>query len=142
MPHISVDDLILKALKGGPVTVNDVTKCFENPVRMRLEKLRVRGVVIRENRGRNHREFIYKLLRPDLAARALAEKGGGLSRAAKVKREAPRSAKVTQELTHLAEVTQEPPRPAQSELLSALIAGGILKGGSNHSRSRRKEEES
>ena len=38
---------------------------------------------------RAHREFTYKLLRPDLVAKALAETGGGLSRAAKVKPEPP-----------------------------------------------------
>ena len=101
--EVTIDDVILKALEGGPVTVNDITKRFVSRVRMRLEKLRVRGVVIRENRGRAHREFTYKLLRPDLAAKALAEKGGGLSQAAKVR--------------------PEPPPPAQSEMLSALIAG-------------------
>jgi hypothetical protein len=83
--EITIDDVILKALEGGgPVTVNDVTKRFISRVRMRLEKLRVRGVVVRENRGRAHREFTYKLLRPDRAAKALSEKGGGLARAAKV----------------------------------------------------------
>jgi hypothetical protein len=50
-------------------------------VRMRLEKLRVRGVVVREGRGGAHREYTYLLLRPDRAAKALGERGGGLSRA-------------------------------------------------------------
>jgi hypothetical protein len=88
--EITIDGVILKALeRGGPVTVNDITKRFVSRVRMRLEKLRVRGVVVRENRGRAHREFTYKLLRPHLVAKALAETGGGLSRAAKVKPESP-----------------------------------------------------
>jgi hypothetical protein len=86
--EVTVDDVILKALEGGgPVTVNAITKRFVSRVRMRLEKLRVRGVVVRENRGRAHREFTYRLLRPDLAAKALGEKGGGLARGA----EAPRN---------------------------------------------------
>jgi hypothetical protein len=126
--EVTVDYVILKALEGGPVTVNDITKRFVSRVRMRLEKLRVRGIVIRENRGRAHREFTYKLLLPDLAAKALAEKGGGLSQAAKVR--------------------PEPPPLAQSEMLSALIAGtachqrrASLKKGSDHSRSLRKQEE-
>ena len=78
MPHgpMKVDDFILSALEGGPVTVNDITKRFEARVRMRLDKLRVRGVVLREGRGGAHREFTYRLLRPDLAAKALREKGG------------------------------------------------------------------
>jgi hypothetical protein len=81
---MTVDEVILKALEGGhPVTVNDVTKCFTGSVRMRLEKLRVRGVVVREGRGRAHREFTYKLVRPDRAAKAIGETGGGLARAAK-----------------------------------------------------------
>jgi hypothetical protein len=77
---MTVDDTILKALEGGPVTVNDILKHFEKRVRIRLAKLRVRGVVIREGRGGAHREFTYRLARPDLAAKAIGEKGG-LSRA-------------------------------------------------------------
>jgi hypothetical protein len=87
MPHgpRTIDGIILSALEGGPVTVNDIKKRFERRVRIRLERLRVRGIVLREGRGGDHREFTYKLLRPDLAAKALSEKGGGLSRrAAKV----------------------------------------------------------
>ena len=80
---ITVDDFLLKALEGGPATVNDILKQFERRVRIRLDKLRVRGVVTREGRGGAQREFTYRLLRPELAAKALAEKGG-LSRAAKV----------------------------------------------------------
>jgi hypothetical protein len=67
----------LKALEGGdPVTVDDILKHFERRVRVRLNKLRVRGVVVREGRGGAHRKFTYKLLRPDIAAKALREKGG------------------------------------------------------------------
>jgi hypothetical protein len=79
----TLDDILLRVLEGGPATVNDIVKCFERRVRIRLDKLRVRGVVVREGRGRAHREFTYRLLRPDLAAKALSEKGGGLSHAAK-----------------------------------------------------------
>jgi class 3 adenylate cyclase len=80
-------DPILKALESGdPVTVNDVIKPFADRVRMRLEKLRVRGVVVREGRGRSHREFTYKLVRPDRAAKAIGETGGCLSRAPKQKK--------------------------------------------------------
>ena len=82
---MTVDDILLKALEGGgPVTVNDILKHFERRVRIRLNKLRVRGVVVREGRGGAHREFTYRLLRPNLAAKALDEKGGGLSHTAKV----------------------------------------------------------
>jgi hypothetical protein len=92
MPHdfrrkhgvdITVDDILLKALEGGPATVNDILKHFEGRVRVRLDKLRVRGVVTREGRGGAHRQFTYRLLRPELAVKALGEKGG-LSRSAKV----------------------------------------------------------
>jgi hypothetical protein len=38
---------------------------------------------------RAHREFTYKLLRPDLVAKALGEKGGGLARGAEVTLEPP-----------------------------------------------------
>jgi hypothetical protein len=83
-PDMTVDEVILKALESGnPVTVNDVLKRFADRVRMRLEKLRVRGVVVREGRGRPHREFTYKLVRPDQAAKAIGETGGALSRGPK-----------------------------------------------------------
>jgi hypothetical protein len=81
---MTVDDILLKVLEGGPATVNDIVKRFERRVRIRLDKLRVRGIVVREGRGGPHREFTYRLRRPDLAAKALGEKGGGLARAAKV----------------------------------------------------------
>ena len=77
------DGILLKALEGGPVTVKDITKHLERPVRIKLDKLRVRGVVIREGRGGAHRQFTCRLLRPDIAAKALGEKGG-LARPAKV----------------------------------------------------------
>jgi hypothetical protein len=80
---MTLDDLLLKALEGGPVTVKDISKRLERRVRIRVDKLRVRGMVIREGRGGAHREFTYRLLRPDRAAKALGEKGGGLSHAAK-----------------------------------------------------------
>ena len=76
---VAFDDILLKALERGPVTVNDILKHFERRVRIRLNKLRVRSVVMREGRGGAHREFTYKLLRPDRAAKALCEKGGGLA---------------------------------------------------------------
>jgi hypothetical protein len=82
---MTVDDILLKALEGGgPATVNDILKRYERRVRMRLNKLRVRGVVVREGRGGAHREFTYRLVRPDVAAKSLGEKGG-LARTAKVK---------------------------------------------------------
>jgi hypothetical protein len=85
---MTVDEVILKALEGGqPITVNDVTRRFIVRVRMRLEKLRVRGIVVREGRGRAHREFTYRLVRPDRVVEAIRETGGGLSRAEKVTRE-------------------------------------------------------
>jgi hypothetical protein len=78
----TVDDILLKALEGGPAAVNDIVKRFERRARIRLDKLRVRGVVTREGKGGPHREFTYRLLRPDLASKALGAKGGGLSHAA------------------------------------------------------------
>jgi hypothetical protein len=81
---MTLDDLLLRALEDGPVTVKVITKRVERRVRIRLDKLRARGIVIREGRGGAHREFTYKLLRPDLATKAIGEKCGGLSRAANV----------------------------------------------------------
>jgi hypothetical protein len=48
---MTVDEAILRALEGGPITVSDVTKRFLSPVRIRLEKLCVRWVVVREGKG-------------------------------------------------------------------------------------------
>jgi hypothetical protein len=79
---MTVDDILLKALEDGPATVNDILKHFERRVRIRLDKLRVRGVVTREGRGGPHREFTYRVLRPELAAKALRDKGGGRARPA------------------------------------------------------------
>ena len=45
---------------------------------MRLEKLRVRGLVVRDGRGGAHREFTYRLVRADVAEGAPRE---GRSRA-------------------------------------------------------------
>jgi hypothetical protein len=80
-PDVTVDDVLLEALESGEaITVNDVTKRFVDRVRMRLEKLRVRGVVIRDGRGGAHREYTYRLVRPDRLTTALVEAGGGLAR--------------------------------------------------------------
>ena len=49
--EITIDDVLLSALERGPVTVNDILKHFERRVRIRLNKLRVRSVVMREGRG-------------------------------------------------------------------------------------------
>jgi hypothetical protein len=77
---MTVDDILLRALEGGgPATVNDILKHFERRVRIKLDKLRVRGVVVREGRGGAHREFTYRLVRPDIAAQWLGEKGGGIA---------------------------------------------------------------
>ena len=84
----TVDDILLKALEGGPATVNDILKGFERRVRVRLDKLRVRGIVIR--RGGANREFTYRLVRPDVAAKALGEKGA-VSRALRGRCSAPPS---------------------------------------------------
>jgi hypothetical protein len=65
--------------RGRICHVNDILKHFERRVRIKLDKLRVRGVVVREGRGGAHREFAYRLVRPDIAAQALGEKGGGIA---------------------------------------------------------------
>jgi hypothetical protein len=124
---MTVDDIVLRALEGGPVTVDDIIRRLEKPVRTKLEKLRVRGVVLREGRGGPHRTFIYKLLRPDHVAEALTEKGG-LARATKA--------------------VPETRPPAQSELLSASNAEParqrkrtFLKRSSDHFRTRHKQKE-
>jgi predicted ArsR family transcriptional regulator len=85
---MTIDEAILRALEGGqPVTVNDVTMrfmvCVRNRVRTRLEKLRVRGVVVQEGKGGRNREFTYTLIRRDRVAKAISEKGDGLARASK-----------------------------------------------------------
>jgi hypothetical protein len=80
MGEMTIDDILLKALKGGePATVNDILKHFERRVRIRLNKLRVRGVVVRDGRGGAHRKFTYRLLQPNIPAKALGKKGGGFA---------------------------------------------------------------
>ncbi len=81
---MTLDEIIVKALEDGPVTVRDIGKRFERRVRIKLDKLRVRGVVLRECKGGAHRPFTYRLPQPDVAAKALGERGGGLARVAKV----------------------------------------------------------
>jgi Mn-dependent DtxR family transcriptional regulator len=72
---MTLDDILLKVLEDGPATVNDIVERLEGRVRIRLNMLRARGVVIREGRGGAHREFTYRLLRPGVAAKAVREKG-------------------------------------------------------------------
>ena len=76
---MTLDDILLKVLEDGPATVNDIVERLEGRVRIRLNMLRARGVVICEGRGGAHREFTYKLLRPAVAAKAV--RGKGLARA-------------------------------------------------------------
>jgi hypothetical protein len=78
---MTVDEIVLRALQGGPITVDDIIRRIEKPVRMKLERLRVRGAVLWEGRGGAHRKFSYKLL--DRGAEALTEKGGRLAYATK-----------------------------------------------------------
>jgi hypothetical protein len=59
---------------------NELAEHFLDRVRIKLEKLRVRGIVLRGGREGAHRQYTYRLLRPDRVAMALCEKGGGLSR--------------------------------------------------------------
>jgi hypothetical protein len=48
---MTIDEIILKALEGGPVTVDDIVTRFKGPVRSKLEKLRRRAVVLRDGKG-------------------------------------------------------------------------------------------
>jgi hypothetical protein len=73
---MTIDQAILRALESGPITVDEILRRLEAPVRTKLEKLRVRGVVMREGRGGAHRKFTFTLLHPDRAGTALKEKGG------------------------------------------------------------------
>ena len=77
---MTLDDIVLKALEDGrPVTVNDVldhlkahiVRRLEAPIRDKLNRLRVRGVVVREGRGGPNRKFTYRLVKPELAAEAI-----------------------------------------------------------------------
>jgi hypothetical protein len=36
---MTIDEIVLKALEGGPVTVNDIVTRFTGPVRSKLEKV-------------------------------------------------------------------------------------------------------
>jgi hypothetical protein len=48
---MTIDEIILKALEGGTVTVNDIVARFTGPVRSKLEKLRRHGAVLRDGKG-------------------------------------------------------------------------------------------
>jgi hypothetical protein len=85
---MTIDETILRALENGSVTVEDLLRRFDKHIRTRLEKLRVRGVVMREGKGGPYRRFTYTLLHPERAAAALKAKGGGLSVSAKQQRPA------------------------------------------------------
>jgi DNA-binding HxlR family transcriptional regulator len=67
---MTVDEVILKALEGGPATVNDITKRLERLVRIKLERLRVRGVVVREGTGGEPPRVCRRLFRLSHAAMA------------------------------------------------------------------------
>jgi hypothetical protein len=71
---MTLDDILLKVLEDGPATLNDIVERLEGRVRIRLNMLRSRGVVIREGRGGAHREFTYKLLRPGAIAKGSARR--------------------------------------------------------------------
>ena len=73
---MTVDETIVRALESGPVTVEEILKRFEAPVRRKLEKLRVRGVVMREGRGGAHRKFTFTLLRADRVAKRSRRREG------------------------------------------------------------------
>jgi hypothetical protein len=53
-------DIIPKALEGGPVTAKDISKRFEERVRLRLDKLRARYSDPEGTCGA-YREFTYRL---------------------------------------------------------------------------------
>ena len=43
---MTLDDLILKGPEGGPVTAKEISKPFEERVRLRVDKLRAGGMLI------------------------------------------------------------------------------------------------
>ena len=55
---MTIDEIVLKALEGGPVTVNDIVTRFTGPVRSKLEKLRRHGAVLRDGKGGAHRSSL------------------------------------------------------------------------------------
>jgi hypothetical protein len=58
---MNIDDILWEELECGPVTIKELTARFERRVRDRRERLRVRGIVIREGRGGAHRQFTYRM---------------------------------------------------------------------------------
>jgi hypothetical protein len=123
---MTIDEIILKALEGGTVTVNDIAARFTGPVRFKLEKLRRHGAVLRDGKGGAHREFTYTLLRPNRAAEALTEKGG-LSLAVNTAKE-----------------TRPPPQLLSNPVASAARQRrhAFLKRSSDHFRTRHKQKRS
>ena len=123
---MTIDEIALKALESGPVTVNDIVTRFTGPVRSKLEKLRRHRAVLRDGKGGAHREFTYTLLRPNRAAQALTEKGG-LSLAAKAAKE-----------------TRPPPQLLSKPVASAARQRrhAFLKRSTDHFRTRHKQKRS
>jgi hypothetical protein len=84
---MTVDEIIVKLPERGPVTVNgvaaEIAERFLHRVRMKLESCGCGGLSPRGQRGRS---YTCRLLRLDRGARALCEKGGGLSRTEKTAR--------------------------------------------------------
>jgi hypothetical protein len=70
---MSLDDILLRELGRGPGTVKEIADRLESRVRFRLDRLRVRSLVIREGRGGAHRQFTYSLLRPEPIERRISD---------------------------------------------------------------------
>jgi hypothetical protein len=71
---MTLDDILLKELARGPATVKEIAMRrraapeervrLENRIRNRLDRLRVRGLVIKEWKG-GHRQYTYRLPRSE-----------------------------------------------------------------------------
>jgi hypothetical protein len=67
-----LDDILFKELQRGPGTVRDLALRLQERTRHSLERLHVRGHIMRDGRGGPHRQYVYRI--PNRANRTKGKK--------------------------------------------------------------------
>jgi hypothetical protein len=75
---LKLDDCIWSALERGPATVEEVAERMRTCIRDRLNRLRARGLIVRDGRGGHHHPFVFKIA-PRGAATTRAHHAGLLA---------------------------------------------------------------
>jgi hypothetical protein len=66
---MTLDEILLKELARGPATTKEIALRLERRIRDRLDRLRVRRLVLREGKGGPHRQYTYSVPRSPPIAR-------------------------------------------------------------------------